>query len=281
MSTSTEKPIVNITCDDQEYILRFPYDNSILTVVRTLPGRQYLPEKKVWRIPAQPGTSALLEQKLHSVAHLVFSGDSPKGLSEAEALRKYTLYLKRKRYSPNTIKNYTHHLSQFLQYSGVDHELSDEKIISYFDFLVAEKKVSAAYQHMAANAVKSYITSILGKSMPRLSIRPKREKHLPVVLSVEEVSAIIREIQNLKHKTAITLIYSAGLRISEAVNLKLDDIDIDRGVIIIKQSKGRKDRQVPLSKKFRLLYSEYIGEYSPKIYLFEGQKGGKYSVQTS
>lgn len=140
--------------------------------------------------------------------------------------------------------------------------------------------MSTAYQHMSVNSIKFYIVSVLKKPMPKLSLRPKREKRLPLVLSEEEVSSIIREIHNLKHKTVTALIYSAGLRVSEAVALKIQDIDTDRCIITIKQSKGKKDRQVPLSKKFQKLLGDYLSEYIPKTYLFEGQKGGKYSAKS-
>ena len=78
----------------------------------------------------------------------------------------------------------------------------------------------------------------------------------------------------------IALIYSAGLRLSEAVNLRLQDIDRTREVITIKAGKGKKDRQVPLSEKIVVMIHTYLNEYNPKEYLFEGQKGGKYSVKS-
>lgn len=84
--------------------------------------------------------------------------------------------------------------------------------------------------------------------------------------------------QNLKHKTIITAIYSAGLRISEAVNLKVNDIDSGRMVIRISGAKGYKDREVMLSEKLLVLLRAYYKKYKPTDWLFEGQKGGKYST---
>lgn len=99
-------------------------------------------------------------------------------------------------------------------------------------------------------------------------------------MAQREVSAIIRSISNTKHRTAICLIYSAGLRVSEAINLRLADIDYDRGMIRIAQSKGRKDRHVPLSERLCAYLEEYLAEYTPKVWLFEGQKGGRYSIRS-
>jgi len=107
--------------------------------------------------------------------------------------------------------------------------------------------------------------------------RPFKEKILPTVLSEEEVKQIINCVSNLKHKAILLTIYSAGLRISEAVNLKIADIDSKRKVIIIKDAKGKKDRNSLLSEKLLVVLREYFKQYKPKIWLFEGQFGGRYS----
>ena len=107
--------------------------------------------------------------------------------------------------------------------------------------------------------------------------RPRKGSFLPTVLSKEEVSLIIGSIKNIKHRTIISLIYSAGLRRSELTNLKLSDINSTRMLISIRQSKGAKDRVVGLSKKILTLLREYYQFYKPEHYLFEGQKGGRYS----
>lgn len=91
---------------------------------------------------------------------------------------------------------------------------------------------------------------------------------------------IVSSISNCKHRLALLLIYSAGLRVSEAANLQLQDIDYERRIITIRSGKGKKDRQVPLSQKLEKLSAEYFSEHNPGRYLFEGQKGGKYSVRS-
>ncbi|PKK88255.1 MAG: integrase [Candidatus Wallbacteria bacterium HGW-Wallbacteria-1] len=143
------------------------------------------------------------------------------------------------------------------------------------------KQVSDSYQNMAINAIKFYVKTVQGKHMPDLSLRPRKTKRLPVVLAKQEVSDIIEKISNKKHKLIISLIYSAGLRISEAVNLQITNIDPIRGIILIAQSKGKKDRQVPLSEKLYSMIEMYLNEFQPKRYLFESTRPGiKYSVKS-
>ena len=107
--------------------------------------------------------------------------------------------------------------------------------------------------------------------------RPRSEHKLPNVLSEEEVMRIINNVQNIKHKAILLTIYSAGLRISEAVNLKIADIDSSRHLILIKGAKGKKDRNSLLSEKLLVYLRKYFLMYKPKVWLFEGQYGGQYS----
>lgn len=112
------------------------------------------------------------------------------------------------------------------------------------------------------------------------NIKMKKPSRIPVVLSVQEVERLLNSFTNLKHKAIFTLIYSAGLRIGELLNLKIRDIDSDRMQIRIHQGKGQKDRYSLLSPKVLLLLREYVSEYKPKEYLFEGQFSGKYSASS-
>lgn len=105
--------------------------------------------------------------------------------------------------------------------------------------------------------------------------RPKTEKLLPNVLSKEEIKKILNAHSNIKHKTMLSLIYSCGLRRSELINLKPSDIDSKRNVVIIRQSKGKKDRIVPLSIKILMMLRDYYLDYKPKTWLFEGQNVGE------
>ncbi len=97
------------------------------------------------------------------------------------------------------------------------------------------------------------------------------------MLSEEEVARLFRQVNNLKHKSILYLIYAGGLRISEAINMQVTDIHSDRGLILIRNGKGRKDRTTLLSEKMLPLLRAYYKEYRPKLWLFEGPNGNQYS----
>jgi len=128
---------------------------------------------------------------------------------------------------------------------------------------------------------KFYYERVLGGQRKIYYVeRPKTEKTLPTVLSESEIVDILKNLKNLKHKTIIITIYSGGLRIGELMRLKVNDIDSDRMQILIRQSKGKKDRFTLLAEKTLKILRLYYDEYKPKEYLFEGQNGGMYSARS-
>ncbi len=102
--------------------------------------------------------------------------------------------------------------------------------------------------------------------------RPIREKTLPIVCSEEEIVALFKAVTNVKYRAILMTIYSAGLRISELINLRIKDIDSERMQIRVEQSKGKKDRYTLLSNRTLLILREYIKKERPHYYLFEGQE---------
>ncbi len=110
--------------------------------------------------------------------------------------------------------------------------------------------------------------------------RPHRQKKLPVILSLEEVKRMIEATRNIKHRTIISLLYSAGLRRSENLDLRLQHIDSSRMVIQVNQAKEFKDRAVTLSPKVLALLRQYFIAYKPKVFLFGVPSGGKYSAES-
>ena len=145
--------------------------------------------------------------------------------------------------------------------------------------LVNQKKYSRSAQKQLIGALKLYYSEIHGIDLQIDFLLPHKSSFvLPEVLSKEEVKRILDVPMNIKHKAMITLLYSAGLRIGEVINLKINDIDSDRMQIFIKGGKGVKDRYVPLSKKQLSLLRIYYLEHKPKSLLFEGQNSiSKYS----
>lgn len=163
---------------------------------------------------------------------------------------------------------------------NIDH-VTKEEINAYISELILGKNISASQQNQRINAIKFYYEKVLGREREYYSIhRPRSEKKLPVVLSEEEVHRLLNSIENLKHRTILSLIYSAGLRISELINLRIEDIDSGRNLIFIRNSKGKKDRTTLLSQAILEMLRDYYRQYRPSDYLFQGQNGGKYSVKS-
>jgi site-specific recombinase XerD len=187
------------------------------------------------------------------------------------------------RYSENTIKTYSSLFEELINHYPTDDidQIDEVKIIAFCRYLVTDRKVSASYQNQAINAIKFYYERVLGSKRKFYFLeRPNKEKALPVVLSTEEVKRILDATENLKHKTILAVIYSAGLRISECINLKIKDIDSQRMQIRISQSKGKKDRYTLLSKKTLVLLRNYFKEYKPKNFLFESPTLEQYSASS-
>ncbi len=154
-------------------------------------------------------------------------------------------------------------------------------IVAYVRYLVMERKVSSSYQNQAINAIKFYYERVLGGHRKIYMVeRPRREKALPEVLSEQEVLLLFNQVENIKHKVILMLLYSSGLRLSELLNLKIKDIDSKRMQVRIEQSKGKKDRYTLLSKKLLPILRQYFKEYQPKEWLFEGIKGNQYSAES-
>jgi site-specific recombinase XerD len=137
---------------------------------------------------------------------------------------------------------------------------------------------SDSYINQAINSIKFYYEIVLQMPNRFYEIeRPRKKQTLPTVLSKLEIKAMIAAASNVKHKCIISLLYSAGLRRSELLKLKVADIDSTRMSIRVEQSKGNKDRITLLSKNVLKDLRKYYLEWQPKVYLFEGADGGMYS----
>lgn len=207
----------------------------------------------------------------------------PQGQSHRAAIDAYVALLKLKNYSPNTIRNYSNWFWVFLQhFPGRKPSAITRTEIQ--DFLYAYRKTnkwSGAVQNQLINSIKFFYEKLLKRQPEHYDLpRAKKPHQLPSVFSEEEIKRIIAACENLKHRSMLCLAYAAGLRVSEIVNMKLNDIDSQRMVIYIRQSKGRKDRQVMLSTKLLDLLRQYYKQYRPRHWLFEGQAGEQYSARS-
>ena len=205
--------------------------------------------------------------------------------SESEdAIIRFEKWLLSKRYSKSTIKTYCDALRVFFTYHkniSIQH-ITMQHIIQFNNEYIIGRSLSISYQNQFVNALKLFYLIIQNTNVIIENIaRPRREYRLPNVLSKEEVKLLLNTHRNLKHRTMLCLLYSCGLRSGELLNLQPIHIDSKRNIILIKQSKGKKDRIVPLSSKILEMLREYYRLYKPKTYLFEGQKiGEKYDSRS-
>lgn len=198
-------------------------------------------------------------------------------------LDSLAMFLDENRYSPRTRESYLSMLEIYFRYFSEKDpvEITEEEISQFIHDFIIRLDYSTAYQNQMISAIKTYYTiSGKGKVNPDYFERPRRRRALPKVFSREEVSRILSSGRNIKHKLLLWIIYSCGLRRSEVINIMLDDLDRDRNVLFIREGKGRVDRIVPISRKVWEKIDEYMSSYRPRVYLFEGQAGGRYSSES-
>lgn len=187
-------------------------------------------------------------------------------------------------YSHKTIKAYLSCLRMYIRHIRPKHprELTDVDIRRYLLFLLQEGKIAASTVNQVINALRFLYVELYKRPMMLGEIpRPKKESKLPVVLSVNEVLSILNAVDNLKHRTILMFVYSAGLRVGEVVRLKIQDIDTDRKMIHLHGAKGKKDRYTLLADAVVDSLGEYLQAYQPKEYLFEGWKDRRHYSERS
>ncbi|MCF6169053.1 tyrosine-type recombinase/integrase [Lutibacter sp.] len=189
----------------------------------------------------------------------------------------YLKKLELKKYANNTVRIYVFCFEKFINYHyNIDLiDINENDIRNYLEFLIKEE-LSNSYINQSINAIKFYYEIVLGMPNRFYEIeRPRKEFKLPKVISKEEVFSIIEHTSNIKHKCIVSLLYSAGLRRSELLNLKLEDIDSKRMLVKVNLAKGNKDRFSVLNKSVLDDLRIYYKAYKPKLYLFENPSTDK------
>jgi integrase/recombinase XerD len=200
----------------------------------------------------------------------------------AEALRRE---LRIRDYSPKTIKTYVSCVKAFEEYSSPRRVqvLTADDVREYLLYQIEERKMSSGTISQIINSLRFLFVEVykLPFAVGEIEL-PKRGRKLPVVLSLEEVRAILEGLGNLKHRVMLMLVYSAGLRVGEVVGLKPGDIDAERKMIYVRAGKGKKDRYTLLSEVVLDVLREYWKAYKPRTWLFEGQIPGRpYSIRSA
>ncbi len=276
--------------------LIFRYHKPLIVFIKSLPYPVYDAGNRWWTVPDTEKIRMELEAfaekinwKAEYLQELPKTTGKPRPRPEdvpnyRRAPGSYTEQLRIKRYSQSTIRTYTDLFEEFINYYyNLDpKEITEKDILAYLRYLVDERQVSVSYQNQAINSIKFYYEKVLqGRRKFYFIERPRKEQKLPVVLSEEEVGRILLAVDNLKHKCLLMVIYSAGLRISEALHLKKKDIDEERMQVNIRGGKGKKDRVSLLSRQVVSILKDYFALYEPREYVFEGMDGGKYSVRSA
>lgn len=254
----------------------FEKDAALISRIKALEGSRWSQTLGVWHLPDTEVNR--IRFKIPTLSHTI---PSEEGIVQIE---KFKQWMRSKRYSESTITTYSEALKSFLFFYREKpiSEITNEDVILYNNEFILEKKISSSYQNQIVNGIKLFFATVRETKIDIDKIhRPKREKVLPNVLSKAEVKLILNAPSNLKHKTMLSLIYSCGLRRSELLHLKPADIDSRRDIILIRQSKGKKDRIVPLSPKILEMLRTYYITFKPTTWLFEGQIAGEpYSEKT-
>ncbi|MBK6932418.1 MAG: site-specific integrase [Saprospirales bacterium] len=273
-----------------------------LATVKNIHGRRWDPELKVWRIPCTKLTVRFLDKYFPGMLDWTFqpAADLPERLEETtppprnakaetppvryeEAVTALEQCLMLKRYSWRTVKAYKNCFQQFIRH--YDHikpsQLTRKQIDDYVAGLIREKHISESHQNQILSAIKMFYTEVVEQEHKVQGLfRPKRSQKLPQVLTEGEVTRLLQATQNLKHRCILMLIYSAGLRLGEVLQLRIADLQPENHRIFIRDGKGKKDRCTILSDKVFAKLSEYFELYQPVEWVFEGEQGGRYSERS-
>jgi len=184
-------------------------------------------------------------------------------------------------FSRSTIGSYIYYVSDFLRFvKKSPKEVNSSDIKAYLEKLIKEGK-SGSTINSAYSALYFYFGKVLRRKFFVNIPRSKKEKKLPVVLTKEEVLQILGAVKNVKHKLILALMYSSGLRVSEVVNLKVCDLDLESKLLTVRQSKGKKDRTTIISDKVADVLKKYLANKEAHQLVFQSERGDKLTTRTA
>jgi len=295
--------------------LRFPYDADLIKITRGFAGSKWSRQLKCWYVDDTPDIINLLLRAFHGKAFIDYSGiKSGTGAGFGEKLKedkskksvkadtsgvrdlpplsskgrgdigRFRKWLESHRYPETTIRTYTGMVATFLRFlePREPKDCISDDLIRVVDEYILPSGFSHSYQNQMVSAVKKFYGKIYKSVIdPGEFSRPRPQHRLPNVLSKEEVKRVLDAPINEKHRVMLSLIYACGLRRSELMALLPSDLQRERKLLRIVQSKGFKDRVVPVSEKVIVMIDGYLKHYKPEKYLFEGQySGSKYSASS-
>lgn len=272
-----------------------------LATVKNIHGRRWNPDLKCWEVPYTKLTVRFLEKYFPGLLKWTFApaddiperSDTPPPARKEQASVPPARYeeavtaleqcLLLKRYSWRTIKAYKNCFRQFIKHydDTKPSQISRKQINDYLTSLIKERHISVSHQSQIMSAIKMFYAAVVEQEEKiRNLFQPKPPQKLPQVFIEEEVTALLQAVDNPKHRCILMLVYSAGLRLGEVINLRLTDLQPEKNRLFVRGGKGKKDRCTLLSAKVWEHLKNYIEIHQPIEWVFEGQSGGQYSERS-
>lgn len=291
---------INIRHNEEDRLLYMEVPFALKDDIRKLAGARWHSKSKLWTAYANEenlqqikddisGTNVVVTIVKSDFTLRIKRKDVYKNLAalsepHKKELEQFKKWMIQKRYANNTVKIYHSLLTVFFRYYSTRavQDISIQDIERFnFDFII-KNAYSSKTQNQYISAIKTFYVKMKGIRYELNDIeRPIEGQKLPKVIPIEDIEAFLAGIPNIKHKTALSTIYSLGLRRSELLNLKLEDISFKRDSVMILNAKGKKDRDLPLPGKLKELLNVYYKQLKPRIWVIEGQKPGTAYSPTS
>ena len=261
--------------------LKFPKDDALVRMLKSVAKTNWSNTQKCWYVTDNSVHRERFGLAKKIAGKEVLLTSHPNNLP---AFQKFQNHVVLKGFSENTMRVYSLEFAQLLYILAAFpvEDLTKEKLQSYFLYCHKELKLSENQIHSRMNAVKFYFEKVLHQDKIFFDIpRPKKPLLLPKALNTEEIKKLIAATDNPKHKLILQLCYGMGLRVSEIVNIKIEHVDSKTMKVLVARGKGKKDRYVNLPHSILADLRLYYKAFLPKIYLFEGQGGGKYAIRSA
>jgi integrase/recombinase XerD len=268
--------------NNSRILVNFPHNNNWNQRIKNVPGALWSNTLKAWHIPNTPENRKKcgLEKEAPVTAKVIQPVKTSAIYLSKNNREQLILFLEKltlKKYSPNTIRTYQNEFLQLLQLlkQKPAQDLTADELKRYMLYCNQKLQLGENTLHSRLNALKFYYEQVLHREKFFWEIpRPKKPLLLPKLLNETEIARLFNALSNKKHKAMLFTIYSAGLRLSELVNLKIQDIDSKRMQLFIERAKGKKDRYVNLSPVLLDILRSYIKTYNPRptVFLFESEQ---------
>ena len=290
-----ETPVVKV---------EFAYSRELVNALKDRTNARWSANMNCWYIPKdkfvlrqfftamQPlawiDYSAVLNNNLQQIQNNVVKKYNPATMKKRiqpevrEKIDDFKKWLEQGRYGENTVKTYIHQLEVFFGFYSERNpeEITTQDITAFNSEFILKNNLSITFQNQTISALKKFYSWNSSRRIEIESIkRPRKSRPLPKVIPLEIVKEMLASISNPKHKLALSTIYGLGLRRSELMNLKRTAIDFHRKTVTIYNSKGKKDRVLPLPEKLEKMMADYIRQKQPQTWLIESTvKGRPYSA---